>query len=176
MGVYPSDPLVLLVVIILAHVKIGPTPDAGVTVVMTRSARRFVGPATFTALTGRPVPRGVFAPNQTPLGAHIELAERADLICVAPATANVLAKAAHGLGDDLLSTLLLTSSAPILFAPAMNCDMWDKPPVQRNLETLRSDGHHFVGPEEGWLSCRKQGPGRMSEPEAILAQIKALLS
>ncbi|MCA9247174.1 MAG: phosphopantothenoylcysteine decarboxylase [Planctomycetales bacterium] len=148
---------------------------AGVTVVMTRAARRFVGPATFTALTGRPVPRGVFAPAQAPLGAHIELANRAELICVAPATANVLAKAAHGLGDDLLSTLLLTSSAPVLFAPAMNCDMWMKPAVQRNVETLRSDGQHFVGPETGWLSCRKLGPGRMSEPETILAQIEKLL-
>ena len=149
---------------------------AGVTVVMTRSARRFVGPATFTALTGRAVPRGVFAPNQAPLGAHIELAERADLVCIAPATANILAKAASGLGDDLLSTLLLTTGAPILFAPAMNCDMWLKPAVQRNLETLRADGHHFVGPETGWLSCRKQGPGRMSEPETILAEIETLLS
>ena len=148
---------------------------AGVTVVLTESARQFVGPATFEALTGRRVPQGVFDPSASPLGAHIELAERADLLCIAPATANLLAKAAHGQADDLLSTLLLSFTGPILLAPAMNCEMWDKPAVQRNLALLREDGCHIVDPESGWLSCRKLGIGRMAGPERILAEIKTLL-
>jgi phosphopantothenoylcysteine decarboxylase/phosphopantothenate--cysteine ligase len=149
---------------------------AGVTVVMTAAAREFVGPATFAALTGRPVLEHSFDDRSHPLGAHIDLAERAELLCVAPATANVLAKAAAGLADDLLSTLLLSFSGPLLFAPAMNCEMWEKPSVQRNVAQLKQDGIHFVGPDEGWLSCRKRGVGRMSQPEAIYAAIVALLA
>jgi phosphopantothenoylcysteine decarboxylase/phosphopantothenate--cysteine ligase len=144
-----------------------------VQVVMTRAAREFVGPATFQALTGRPVASDVFDPHFS-LGAHIELAERADLICVAPASADLLAKAAHGLADDLLSTLLLSFSGSVLFAPAMNVDMWEKPSVQRNVETLRGDGFHFVGPGEGWQSCRRSGAGRMAEPAEIRKQIELL--
>jgi phosphopantothenoylcysteine decarboxylase/phosphopantothenate--cysteine ligase len=148
---------------------------AGVTVVMTAAAREFIGPATFAALTGRAVLERVFDETEHPLGAHIDLAE-ADLFCIAPATANLLAKAAHGLADDLLSTLVLSFTGPILLAPAMNSEMWEKPSVQRNVEQLRADGFHLVGPEEGWLSCRRRGLGRMSAPETILAQIGALLA
>jgi phosphopantothenoylcysteine decarboxylase len=148
---------------------------AGVTVVMTASARQFIGAATFTALSGRPVAEHVFDGQIHPLGAHIALAEKAELLCVAPATANLMAKAATGLADDLLSTLLLSFTGPVLMAPAMNNEMWEKPAVQRNVQQLRTDGHHFVGPEEGWLSCRKTGPGRMAEPEKIFAAITALL-
>lgn len=147
----------------------------GVSVVMTPAAREFIGPATFAALTGRPVHDRVFDDARHPLGTHIELAERGEVLCVAPATANVLAKAAHGMADDLLSTLLLSFTGPVLLAPAMNCEMWDKPSVQRNVAQLRSDGLHFVDPEEGWLSCRKRGVGRMAAPEKILAAIRALL-
>lgn len=147
----------------------------GVSVVMTRSARRFVGPATFRALTGRPVVCGSFD-RQFPLGAHIELADRADLLCIAPASANLLAKAACGIADDLLSTLLLSFAGPMLLAPAMNTAMWEKPAVQRNLKTLRDDGFHFVGPQEGWQSCRRKGMGRMAEPAEIQATIEKLLS
>ena len=147
----------------------------GVTAVMTDSAHEFVGPATFAALTGRRVETNVFDQAGPPLGVHIELAERGDLLCIAPATANVLAKAATGLSDDLLSTLLLSFAGPIVFAPAMNGDMWAKPSVQRNVATLRDDGYHFVDPVEGWLSCRKQGVGRMAEPEAIRAAIEKLV-
>jgi phosphopantothenoylcysteine decarboxylase/phosphopantothenate--cysteine ligase len=147
----------------------------GVTVVMTAAAREFIGPATFAALTGRPVLEKVFDDREYPLGAHIELAERGQLLCVAPATANVLAKAAAGMADDLLSTLLLSFTGPILLAPAMNCEMWDKPSVQRNVAQLRRDGVHFVDPEEGWLSCRKRGVGRMAAPEKIRAAIEELL-
>lgn len=148
---------------------------AGVSVVMTASARHFIGSATFAALTGRPVSEAVFNEARSPLGEHIELAQRAQLLCVAPASANFLAKAAHGLADDLLSTLTLSFTGPLLLAPAMNCEMWEKPAVQRNVAQLRSDGVHFVGPTEGWLSCRQRGPGRMAEPDAIFAEIVQLL-
>jgi phosphopantothenoylcysteine decarboxylase len=148
---------------------------AGVSVVMTASAGQFIGSATFAALTGRPVLSGVFDEREHPLGAHIELARRAELLCVAPATANVLAKAAYGLADDLLSTLLLSFTGPVLLAPAMNCEMWEKPAVQRNVAQLRDDGIHFVDPEEGWLSCRVRGMGRMAAPEKIAAAIAELL-
>lgn len=146
---------------------------AGVTVVMTEAATRFVGPTTFTALTGRAVRTELFAAAQDPLGGHIELAERAQLLCVAPATANFLAKAAHGVADDLLSTLYLAFRGPVLLAPAMNAVMWEQPAVQRNVAQLRADGVQFVGPAEGWLSCRATGAGRMAEPETIFAAIAA---
>ncbi|HET6880631.1 MAG TPA: flavoprotein [Pirellulales bacterium] len=139
----------------------------GVSVVMTESARQFIGPATFEALTGRAVHVGVFDELGHPLGAHIDLAERAQLLCVAPATANFLAKAACGLADDLLTTLMLSFSGKIVVAPAMNCEMWSKPAVERNVEQLRRDGIVVIDPEEGWLSCRKQGAGRMASPERI---------
>jgi len=148
---------------------------AEVSVVMTEAAHQFIGATTFQALTGRPVASDMFAAEDRPLGAHIEFAEGADLLCVAPATANILAKAASGLADDLLSTLLLSFSGPILFAPAMNCDMWAKPAVQRNVQTLTGDGYHFVGPDEGWLSCRKRGHGRMASPDAIASAIEKIL-
>lgn len=145
---------------------------AGVSVVMTHAATLFVGEATFAALTGRPVWTDGFEASRSPLGPHIDLAERADLLCVAPATANFLAKAAHGLADDLLSTLYLSFPGPVLLAPAMNSDMWAKPAVQRNVAQLKEDGVSFVDPDEGWLSCRRTGPGRMAEVEAILAAIE----
>jgi len=146
----------------------------GATVVMTRSARKFVGPATFRALTGRPVACDSFD-RHYPLGAHIELADKADVLCVAPASADVLAKAACGLADDLLSTLLLSFPGPIIFAPAMNSAMWEKSAVQRNIKTLRADGFHFVDPQVGWQSCRRSGMGRMAEPGDIQTAIEKLL-
>jgi len=147
----------------------------GVSVVMTRAARKFIGPATFRALTGRPVVSDSFDPHY-PLGAHIELADKAALLCVAPASADLLAKAACGLADDLLTTLLLSFNGPILVAPAMNSAMWDKPSVQRNISTLKSDGYHIIGPQEGWQSCRRTGMGRMAEPDDIQATIERLLA
>jgi phosphopantothenoylcysteine decarboxylase/phosphopantothenate--cysteine ligase len=149
---------------------------AKVTVVMTRSAEQFIGAATFAALTGRPVARESFDDAHYPLGAHIELAERGELLCVAPATANFLAKAAQGMADDLLSTLYLAFPGPVVVAPAMNNDMWAKPAVQRNVAQLRQDGVRIVDPEEGWLSCRKRGPGRMAAPETIAAAIAEALT
>ena len=149
---------------------------AEVSVVLTESAERFVGRATFEALTGRPVHTGVFDNPQHPLGAHIELAEDAELLCVAPATAYFLAKAAAGMADDLLSTLYLSHTGETLVAPAMNNEMWSKPSVQRNIEQLRADGIQIVEPGEGWLSCRQHGKGRMAEPETILAAIEQALN
>jgi phosphopantothenoylcysteine decarboxylase/phosphopantothenate--cysteine ligase len=108
-----------------------------------------------------------FDPAAFPLGAHIELAARADVVVVAPASADLLAKAAAGAADDLLSTLLLCAECPILFAPAMNAAMWVHPAVQRNVAQLAADGATIVQPGTGWLSCRRQGAGRMAEPEEI---------
>lgn len=145
------------------------TAQAGdsVTVVMTESAQKFVGPATFAALSGKPVATKLFGPA-FPLGAHIELARRADILCVAPATADFIAKAANGYADDLLSTLYLCFEGPVWFAPAMNVEMWNKPSVQRNVEQLKADGVTMIGPGEGWLSCRVKGVGRMAEVPEIL--------
>jgi phosphopantothenoylcysteine decarboxylase/phosphopantothenate--cysteine ligase len=148
---------------------------AGVTVVTTAAAERFVGAATFAALTGRPVAREVFDEAAHPLGAHIDLAAKAELLCVAPATANFLAKAACGLADDLLSTLYLAFPGPVLVAPAMNNAMWEKAAVQRNVAQLRADGVRIIDPEEGWLSCRVKGVGRMANPDRIFAAIQETL-
>jgi phosphopantothenoylcysteine decarboxylase/phosphopantothenate--cysteine ligase len=137
-----------------------------VRVVMTESAQAFIGKATFAALTGNPVASKIFD-SRFPLGAHIELARSADLLCVAPATANFMAKAALGTADDLLSTLYLCFTGPVLIAPAMNCEMWEKPAVQRNCQQLTRDGVQFIDPQEGWLSCRTRGIGRMAAPEEI---------
>jgi phosphopantothenoylcysteine decarboxylase/phosphopantothenate--cysteine ligase len=145
---------------------------AGVTVVMTHSATQLIAPKTFEALTGRPVSLHVFGDGNHP---HIELAKNADVFCIAPATANILAKAAHGLADDLLSTLLLAFNGPIVMAPAMNTIMWQKPAVQRNVAQVRADGIQLIDPEEGYLSCGMQGPGRMAEPETIFKSIAAIL-
>ena len=140
----------------------------GVTVVMTSAAERFIGATTFEALTGRPVHREMFVPQEGfQQGEHIGLARRAELVIVAPASADFLGKVAHGLADDLLSTLVLATTAPILLAPAMNCEMWAKPAVQRNVAQLRADGFHFVEPGTGWLSCGQVGQGRMAEPTDI---------
>ena len=148
---------------------------ASVSVVMTEAANQFIGATTFEALTGRPVYSGSFQPVEHFRGEHIGLAQRADLFVVAPATAHFLAQAANGFAGDLLSTLVLTSTCPLLLAPAMNCEMWAKKSVQRNVTQLRSDGVHFVDPGAGWLSCGQVGAGRMAEPIEIIAAMTELL-
>lgn len=145
-----------------------------VDVVLSQGATHFVGPATFAALCGRPPTVDTFDPRY-PLGAHIELADGADLLLVAPATARILAACAHGLADDLLTTLYLACSCPVLMAPAMSSPMWEQPAVQRSVSLLESDGVKMLGPESGWLSCRKRGVGRMAEPESILSAVSPLL-
>ena len=140
---------------------------------MTRAATKLVGPKTFEALTGRPVGTSVFGPGAHP---HIEAAAAAEVFCIAPATANLLAKAACGLADDLLSTTILSFAGPIILAPAMNDKMWAKPAVRRNVAQLRADGFVLIDPEEGYLSCGAIGAGRMASPEklfdAIAEQLK----
>lgn len=148
---------------------------ARVTAVLTAAAERFIGKTTFEALTGRPVYRDLFAPQEHPLGEHIGLARRADVLLVAPASADFLAKAAHGLADDLLSTLLLAVTCPVLLAPAMNTQMWNKPAVQRNVGQLQEDGHRIIPPGSGWLSCGQTGAGRMAEPAEILSALAEVL-
>ena len=148
----------------------------GVTAVMTEAAERFIGVTTFEALTGRPVHRGMFSPQEGfHQGEHIGLARRAGLVVIAPASADFLAKLAQGFADDLLSTLVLATTAPVLAAPAMNCEMWAKPAVQRNVAQLKTDGLHIVEPGSGWLSCGQIGQGRMAEPLEIQAAIERLL-
>lgn len=149
---------------------------ANVTVTMTEAATRFIGPATFEALTGRPVYLDLFRPVEHFRGEHIGLAKRAALYVIAPATADLIAKAAQGHADDLVSTLLLTVTCPVLLAPAMNTEMWNKPAVQRNLKQVEADGMHVVQPGSGWLSCGQVGPGRMAEPVEIFERIRQTLS
>lgn len=148
---------------------------ASVSVVMTESATRFVGATTFEALTGRPVHTGSFQPVEHFRGEHIGLAQRADVFVIAPATAHFLAQAANGFAGDLLTTLVLTVTCPLLIAPAMNCEMWDKKSVQRNVTRLREDGATIISPGSGWLSCGQIGAGRMAEPGEILTVIRNVL-
>jgi phosphopantothenoylcysteine decarboxylase len=146
-----------------------------VRVAMTSAATHFVGPATLSALSSHPVAIDTFDPRY-PLGAHIELADECDLMIVAPATANLMSKFAHGGGDDLISLLYLQVECRVLVVPAMSASMWSKPSVVRNVEQLRRDGCYFCGPESGWLSCRRSGEGRMSEPDAIVDAVDKLLA
>ena len=136
---------------------------------------QFIGATTFEALTGRPVYSHAFEAKEHFQGEHIGLARRAELTVIAPATAQTIARLAHGMADDLLSTTVLVTTAPVIVAPAMNCDMWAKPAVQRNVKLLVDDGCVLVGPEEGWLSCGQTGSGRMADPGNILAVIESTL-
>jgi phosphopantothenoylcysteine decarboxylase/phosphopantothenate--cysteine ligase len=145
-------------------------------VVMTDSAKEFVTEMSFAAISGAPVHNNLFdAAIEGEMG-HIQLSRDADLVVVAPATANLLARAAQGLADDLATTLLLATDKRILFAPAMNWRMWLHPATQRNAARLRADGALFVGPEEGDMACGEYGPGRMSEPLDIVAAIVSALA
>ena len=148
---------------------------AKVTVIMTESAHQFIGATTFEALTGRPVYSHAFEAKEHFQGEHIGLARRAELTVIAPATAQTIARLANGMADDLLSTTVLVTTAPVIVAPAMNCDMWAKPAVQRNAKQLTDDGYVLVGPEEGWLSCGQTGAGRMADPRNILDAIESTL-
>lgn len=139
-----------------------------VQVVMTRSATQFVTPLTFQAISGNPVITEMFAPTDDPEIKHIEIGQSVDLLLVAPATANILAKFAHGIADDFLSTLYISTTAPVMVAPAMNVEMWAHPATQANVDTLRERGVHFVDPEEGYLACRTVGAGRLADPDEIV--------
>jgi len=149
---------------------------ASVYVVMTANAVRFVAPLTFETLSNHPVVTDTFDRPQTWEVEHIALAKRAALFCVAPATANILAKMAHGIADDMLSTTLLATKAPVLVAPAMNTGMWTAPVTQENLAVLKQRGVYQVGPGAGRLACGDAGAGRMAEPVEILEEIVRILS
>ena len=148
---------------------------AAVRVIMTKNATEFVTPLTFETLANHPVVTDTFARPETWDVAHISLAKEADVCVVAPATANILAKLAMGLADDMLSTTLLATKAPLLVAPAMNTGMWTAEATKRNVEILRGRGVRFVGPEGGFLACGDTGAGRMSEPKEIVEAIEAIL-
>ena len=149
---------------------------AGVSVIMTEHAAKFIGPLTFQTLTGRAVFTDLFVTPEVYRAEHIALAEKADGVVVAPATANCLAKLALGMADDLLSTVLLAIDVPLVLAPAMNARMWAHPAVRANVETLGSRGVKFVGPQEGYLACGTLGPGRMAEPDEIFAVLTKILT
>lgn len=145
---------------------------AAVTPVMTASAAQFVTPMSVSALAGEAVHQDLFdLTGEAEIG-HIQLSRSADLVVVAPATANLMAKMATGQADDLASTLLLATDTPVLIAPAMNVRMWDHPATQRNLATLRADGAMFVGPNDGDMACGEFGPGRFAEPLEIVSAIE----
>jgi len=143
--------------------------------VMTRSARRFIGPLTFEAITRHPVITNQFAPGLNATIEHIDLASTIDLLLVAPATANILGKFAQGIADDFLSALYLATRAPVLVAPAMNTNMWTHPAVRANVDRLAARGVRFVEPGEGYLACGWIGQGRLAEPETIAAAADRLL-
>lgn len=140
---------------------------ASVRVVMTRHSTEFVTPLTFQAISGFPVVTEMFAPTDDPEIKHIQLAQSIDLLLVAPATANTLAKFANGIADDFLSTLYISNTAPVLVAPAMNVEMWAHPATRENVRRLRERGVLFVDPEEGYLACKTVGAGRLADPEEI---------
>jgi len=144
--------------------------------VLTRAGEEFVTPLSVSALAGHKVFRDLFDLTDEAEMGHIELSRSADLIVVAPATANLMAKMAGGMADDLASTLLLATDTPVLIAPAMNVRMWQHPATQRNIDMLRADGIGFVGPDDGDMACGEYGPGRMAEPLEIVAAIDRALS
>jgi len=145
-------------------------------VVMTKEATKLVAPLTFRTLSGNPVVLDLFAQELSNFPVpHISLAEKADLILIAPATANIIGKIAYGIADDALTTIVMASNAKKLIAPAMNCNMWRNPIVQENIEKLKMLDYNFIGPEEGKLACHDFDIGRMSEPEDIIEQIVRLL-
>jgi phosphopantothenoylcysteine decarboxylase/phosphopantothenate--cysteine ligase len=135
---------------------------------MTDAAQKFVTPLTFQALSGRPVRTSTWNLQDSSDPQHISLTERASLLLVAPASADILAKVAHGLCDDLVSLMICAAACPVVFAPAMNNRMWDNPITQENIAKLKSHGYRFIGPDAGWLACRNVGEGRMAEPAEIV--------
>jgi phosphopantothenoylcysteine decarboxylase / phosphopantothenate---cysteine ligase len=148
--------------------------EAEVKVVLTESALEFVGPQTFAAITGDQPLTGLF--GEKSVSPHTELARWAELVVVAPATAATLARVANGLSTDLISATLIATTARVLIAPAMHTEMWEHPATRRNIETLRSFGYHFIGPESGALAGGDTGTGRVAEPDDILEMVERLFA
>jgi phosphopantothenoylcysteine decarboxylase/phosphopantothenate--cysteine ligase len=149
---------------------------ARVRVVMTAGAREFVSPLTLQTLSGQPVATETFSLTEESEIGHIRLADAAEAVVIAPATANLLAKAAAGIADDLLTTLLLATRAPLILAPAMNVHMWEHPAVQENLARLVGRGARVVGPASGFLACGYEGAGRLADPEDIVEEVRRTLA
>jgi len=152
------------------------TRGASVRAIMTAAAAQFVTPLSVASLSGEKVYSDLFSLTDEAQMGHIQLSRSADLVVVAPATADLMAKLAAGLANDLASTALLATDKPVLMAPAMNVRMWNHPATQRNRRTLEADGARFVGPNDGEMACGEFGPGRMAEPEEIAAAIAAQFS
>jgi phosphopantothenoylcysteine decarboxylase/phosphopantothenate--cysteine ligase len=142
---------------------------------MTKRACEFVQPLTFRALSGAHVIVDDYAPDNPDPIAHITFSQTVDLFLIAPATANILGKLANGIADDFLTSTYLAATAPVLIAPAMNSSMWHHPATQRNLKQLRADGVYIIEPDEGEMACGSVGPGRLSEPERIVAAALEIL-
>lgn len=147
-----------------------------VTVLMTQAATRFVSPLTFRTLSRNPVCVDLFDEPEEWVPGHISLAERGDALVIAPCTANVIAKLAHGLADDMLTATALASKAPLVIAPAMNTGMWEHPATRANLATLAARGATFVDADTGDLACGTSGKGRMADPQAVFAAVQGLLT
>ena len=148
---------------------------ADVHVVMTEHAARFVGPTTFWGVTNNPVITGLFEPQTRPEMRHISLPESADLLLIAPATANIIGKLANGIADDMLTTMALVVRCPVIIAPAMNVHMYKNPIVVANMDRLRQRGHIFIEAETGRLACGEEGIGRLADPEQILRVVEEAL-
>ncbi len=142
---------------------------------MTDAATKFVAPLTFQALSGRAVRTDLWQQIDPADTQHIGLTERAGLLLIAPATQHLLCKTAAGLCDDVVSLLVAAAACPVLWAPSMNTRMWHNPATQQAVAQLKSRGHHFIGPVDGWLACRNTGPGRLADPSNILATADQLL-
>jgi len=149
---------------------------AEVFVVMTRSAQAFITPLTFQTLSGNKVTTELFSLIEESEIGHIALADRAELLVIAPATANIIGKIAGGIADDMLTTIVMATKAPVLLAPAMNVHMWENPICQENIQKLRGRGFHFIDPEAGELACGYEGKGRLAEIPAIVEEIRSILS
>ena len=145
-------------------------------VLMTDAATQFVSPLTFRTLSRNPVPTSLFDAPEEWMPGHISLAERADVLVVAPCTANVIAKLAHGLADDILTSTALATRAPLVIAPAMNTGMWDHPATQTNMRLLESRGAVFVDADTGDLACGTSGKGRMAAPQAVYDAVMRAIS
>ena len=149
---------------------------ARVHVVMTQSAQAFITPLTFQTLSGNPVITELFSLVEESEIGHISLADKAEVLVIAPATANIIGKISGGIADDMLTTIVMATKAPVLVAPAMNVHMWENASCQENIQKLRSRGVHFIDPESGELACGYEGKGRLAEVSAIVEEIRAILS
>ena len=149
---------------------------AKVHVVMTRNAQEFITPLTFQTLSCNPVQTDLFSLTEDSRIGHVALADMADIVVIAPATANIIGKVAHGIADDFLSTMIMATKCPVLFAPSMNVNMWENVAVKQNVETLKKAGYHFIGPEEGDLACEVIGKGRLAAVADIVERIEGLLT